>query len=176
MAPSTFILSLPVALPMPCLALPRASFVVPLILSVVLLIGASIVVGLTQRPGGSLRCERISPLPAEVLPQSRHNLEVPLVFAGKPKNEMARPRIGIGFEPCCRAFGRSGVAHLTLAHHVGPLAVILLEIGIDARLGPRRIVVDRQSEIHRPGQLARIAPRRLRRRFHFTPLTRVVRG
>src|SRR5476651_1928421 len=106
---------------MPCLALPTASFVAPLILSVVLLIGASIAVGLTQRPGGSRRCARISPLPAEVLSQLRHNLEVPLVFAGKPKNEMIRSRIGIGLEPSCRTFGRSGVAHLTLAHHVGPL-------------------------------------------------------
>src|ERR1700731_705530 len=140
-APSTFILSLPTALPMPCLALPTASLVVPFTLSVVLLIMLSCVVRLSNPQETLVVASEISSLPAEIASQTRHNLELSRMFAGEPKHEMARPGIGIALQPVCRTRRGPRVAHLPFAHDVGPLTVILGGVCVDAGLRARRVVI-----------------------------------
>ena len=46
-------------------------------------------------------------------------------------------------------------------------AVVMLEIGVDLRVGAGRVVVDRQRQVHGTGEPLRIASGRARRRPHF---------
>src|ERR1700730_18955615 len=77
-------------------------------------------------------------LPTKLPPHVRHGLELALVVAGKAQHQMAGAGVGIGFQPGGRPCSRARIRHLALASHMRRHAVVLLEIGVEPRIGAGR--------------------------------------
>src|ERR1051326_6082254 len=121
-----------------------------------------------QPEGDKLKAHRLRS--ANPAAQPAYRLEMLRMIAGEAQDEVADPGIDPAPEPGSGAFGRPGISRLPRPHLGGRAAVVTLHEGVQALFGMRLVIVDRQRQIDRAGQLRRVAPGLARKLVDLPPL------